>query len=139
MSRGVNKVTIIGNLGRDPEIRYSPSGDPIANFSVATSESWKGKQSGEKKEATEWHRIVAFGAPAKFVVDHATKGSVLYVEGSLRTRKWQDKSGADRYVTEIRASEVQLLSGWKDDRSSGSGNAEQEPSAGGEFGGDIPF
>jgi single-strand DNA-binding protein len=105
----VNKVILVGNLGRDPEIRYGSNGDPVANFSIATSETWKDKATGEKKEATEWHRIVFFGAVAKVVEQYVRKGSAIYIEGKLTTRKWQDKDGADRYTTEIIGERLQML------------------------------
>ena len=106
----VNKVILIGNLGRDPEVRYMPSGDAIANLSVATTETWKDKN-GEKQEATEWHRVVFFGKQAEICGQYLKKGSQIYVEGSLRTRKWQDKDGQDRYTTEIRGDRMQMLGG----------------------------
>lgn len=107
----VNKVIIVGALGRDPEVRYAPSGDAICNISVATSDTWKDKQTGDKKEATEWHRIVFFGKLAEIAGQYLKKGRPVYIEGSLKTRKWQDQSGQDRYTTEIRASEMQMLGG----------------------------
>ncbi len=105
----VNKVIIVGNLGRDPETRYLPSGEAVTNISVATTDSWKDKTSGEKKELTEWHRVAFFGRLAEIAGDYLKKGSQVYVEGSLRTRKWQDKEGKDRYTTEIRADTMQML------------------------------
>ena len=107
----VNKVIIIGNLGRDPEIRYMPSGDAVANITVATTDKWKDKQSGETREATEWHRISFFGRQAEVVGQYLKKGSQVYVEGSLRTRKWTDQSGQEKYSTEIRADSMQMLGG----------------------------
>jgi len=110
MARGVNKVILIGNLGRDPEVRYMPSGSAVANVTIATSESWKDKQTGEKQERTEWHNVVFFNRLAEIVGEYLKKGSKVYVEGSLRTRKWQDKNtGVDRYTTEIVASDMQML------------------------------
>jgi single-strand DNA-binding protein len=109
MARGVNKVILIGNLGADPETRAMPSGATAANIRIATSESWKDKESGENKERTEWHNVVFFGRLAEIVGEYLKKGSKVYVEGSLRTRKWQDKEGNDRYSTEIVASEMQML------------------------------
>jgi single-strand DNA-binding protein len=106
----VNKVILIGNLGRDPEIRYLPSGDALANLRIATTEAWKDK-SGEKQEATEWHTVVFFGRQAEICGEYLKKGSSVYVEGSLRTRKWQDKDGQDRYSTEIRGDRMQMLGG----------------------------
>ena len=105
----VNKVIIIGHLGKDPETRFAPSGDAICNFTVATSEQWKDKATGDKKEATEWHRISAFGKLAEICGQYLKKGSQVYVEGSLRTRKWQDKDGQDRYTTEIRSDAMRML------------------------------
>ncbi len=109
MARGVNKAILIGNLGRDPEVRYSPSGSAVANVTLATSESWKDKNSGEKQEKTEWHRVVFFGRLAEIAGEYLKKGSQVYVEGRLQTRKWQDKEGHDRYTTEIVANEMQML------------------------------
>jgi single-strand DNA-binding protein len=109
MSKGVNKVIIVGNLGNDPESKQMPSGGSVTNVSVATSESWKDKKSGDMQERTEWHRIVFFGKLADIASEYLKKGSKVYCEGSLRTRKWQDKSGQDRYTTEIIASEMQML------------------------------
>ena len=109
MARGVNKVILIGNLGKDPEMRYSPNGGAVANITIATSESWKDKTSGEKQEKTEWHRVVFFGRLAEIVGEYLKKGSQIYVEGRLQTRKWQDKEGKDRYTTEIVANEMQML------------------------------
>ena len=109
MSRGVNKVILIGNLGQDPETRFTPSNLFFANFTVATSESWKDKTSGDQKERTEWHRISAFGRLAEICGQYLQKGSKVYLEGQLRTRKWQDKSGNDRYTTEIVIAEMQML------------------------------
>ena len=110
MSKGVNKVIIIGNLGRDPETNYLPSGGAVTNIAVATSESWTDKQSGQKQERTEWHRVVFFNRLAEIAAEYLKKGSKVYIEGSLRTRKWQDKeTGADRYSTEIIAANMQML------------------------------
>lgn len=109
MARGVNKVILIGNLGNDPEVRYTPSGSAVANVTLATSMTWRDKQSGELQERTEWHRIVFFNRLAEIVGEYLRKGSKIYVEGSLRTRKWQDKSGIDRYTTEIIANEMHIL------------------------------
>jgi len=109
MARGINKVILIGNLGSDPEVRYTPSGSAIANISLATSDAWRDKQSGELQERTEWHRVVFFNRLAEIVGEFLRKGSKCYVEGALRTRKWQDKTGQDRYTTEIVASEMQIL------------------------------
>jgi len=107
----VNKVILIGNLGKDPETRFAPSGDAICNITLATTDTWRDKASGEKREATEWHRVVFFGKLAEIAGQYLKKGSPVYVEGSLRTRKWQDKDGQDRYTTEIRADEMKMLGG----------------------------
>lgn len=112
MARGVNKVILIGNLGKDPEVRYTPNGMAVANMTIATSESWKDKQSGEQVERTEWHRIVLFTRLAEIAGEYLKKGSKVYIEGRLQTRKWQDKnSGQDRYTTEIVAESLQMLDG----------------------------
>lgn len=115
MARGINKVILIGNLGKDPETRFFPSGGSVANITVATSEGWKDKQTGEQKERTEWHNVVFYNRLAEIVGQYLKKGSKIYIEGSLRTRKWQDKTGVDRYTTEIIANEMQML----DSRSGG--------------------
>ena len=109
MSRGVNKAILVGHLGKDPEVRYAPSGKAIANITVATSEQWKDKNTGEKQEKTEWHRVVAFGRLAEIMGEYLRKGAQVYIEGKIQTRKWQDKEGADRYTTEIVANEMQML------------------------------
>lgn len=109
MSRGVNKVILVGNLGQDPEVKYMPSGGAVTNITVATTESWKDKSSGEQVDKTEWHRVVMFGRLAEIAGEYLKKGSQCYLEGRLQTRKWQDKSGNDRYTTEIVANEMQML------------------------------
>jgi single-strand DNA-binding protein len=109
MARGVNKVILIGNLGNDPEVRYTPSGSAVASVSLATSETWKDKQTGELQDRTEWHRVVFFSRLAEIVGEYLRKGSKIYVEGALRTRKWQDKNGQERYTTEIIAGEMHML------------------------------
>ncbi len=109
MARGINKVILIGNLGQDPETRAMPSGSSVTNLRIATSESWKDKQSGEMKERTEWHSVAMFGRLAEIAGEYLRKGSQVYIEGSLRTRKWQDKQGNDRYTTEIIANDMQML------------------------------
>jgi len=109
MSASVNRVTLIGNLGRDPEVRYYPDGTPTATISLATSETWKDKQSGEKREATEWHRVVFVRNLAEVVGEYLESGNSIYVEGKLKTRKWTDKDGLDHYITEIQASRMQML------------------------------
>jgi single-strand DNA-binding protein len=153
MARGVNKVILIGNLGKDPEVRYMPSGGAVANVTLATSESWKDKQSGEKQERTEWHNVVFYNRLAEIAGEYLKKGSKVYVEGSLRTRKWQDKnSGADRYTTEIIASEMQMLDGRGGGGGGGEGGyagasssqsapvaRERVPAGGEDFDDDIPF
>ncbi|MDX2454990.1 single-stranded DNA-binding protein [Desulfosarcina sp.] len=101
MAGGINKVILVGNLGQDPEIRYTADGRPIANFSIATSESWKDKNSGEKREKTEWHRVVVFGKLAEICGEYLSKGKQVYIEGKLRTRKWQGQDGQDKYTTEV--------------------------------------
>jgi len=119
MARGINKVILIGNLGADPETRSMPSGMTVANIRIATSESWKDKQSGEQKERTEWHNVAMFGRLGEIAGEYLRKGSQVYIEGSLRTRKWQDKEGRDRYTTEVIADEMQMLGG----RGGGGGGA----------------
>ena len=111
MARGINKVILIGNLGADPETRAMPSGTSVANLRIATSESWRDKQSGEQQERTEWHRVALFGRLAEIATEYLRKGSQVYIEGSLRTRKWQDKQGVERYSTEIIGNELQMLGG----------------------------
>lgn len=113
-SRGINKVVLIGNLGQDPEMRYMPNGGAVANITLATSETWRDKQSGEMKESTEWHRVVIFGKLAEIAGEYLRKGSQVYIEGQLRTRKWKDQSGQDRYTTEVVVSvsgTMQMLGG----------------------------
>lgn len=150
MARGVNKVILVGNLGADPEVKYMPNGNAVANVTLATSETWKDKQSGENKEKTEWHRVVFFRRLAEIAGEYLKKGSQVYIEGKLQTRKWQDKNGNDRYTTEIIANEMQMLGG----RGGGGGGSAdfggasasqsapaQAPAAtaGGDFDDDIPF
>lgn len=152
MARGVNKVIIIGNLGADPEVRYMPSGGAVTNIRVATSEGWKDKQSGETQERTEWHRIVFFSRLAEIASEYLRKGSKVYIEGSLRTNKWQDKDGAERYTTEIIANSMQMLdskggsmpSGASSNMGASSGYSQEsvpasEPEMAVEFDDDIPF
>ena len=121
MARGVNKVILVGNLGKDPETRYMPSGSAVTNLTLATSESWKDKQSGEAQERTEWHKIAMFGRLAEIAAEYLRKGSQVYIEGKLRTRKWQDKEGKDRYTTEIVADEMQMLGSKGGGASAGAG------------------
>ena len=156
----VNKVILVGNLGRDPETRYMPDGGAVTNVSIATTESWKDKTSGEKQEKTEWHRVAFFGKLAEIAGEYLKKGSQVYVEGRLQTRKWQDKDGADRYTTEIIADRMQMLgsrqgmggAGGEREGGGGGGGSERPPAsapakaAGAKGGGkfddfedDIPF
>lgn len=149
MARGVNKVILIGNLGADPEVRFMPSGGAVANLRIATSESWKDKQTGEQHERTEWHTVVLFNRLGEIAGEYLKKGSKVFIEGSLRTRKWQDKTGQDRYTTEIVGAEMQMLdskgggqSFQADDRSSSA--PESRPTAAPvaastELDDDIPF
>lgn len=150
MARGINKCILVGNLGADPEVRYSPSGAAVTNIRIATSEVWRDKQSGEQQERTEWHRIVFFGKLAEIAGEYLKKGQQVYVEGRLQTRKWQDRDGNDRFTTEIVANEMQMLGGrggggggaanWDDSsssRSSGGQQAQEAPAD--DFEDDIPF
>ena len=131
MGKGVNKVILVGNLGQDPEVRYMPNGSAVANISVATSESWKDKQTGQQQERTEWHKIVYYGNVAEIAGKYLKKGSKIYVEGSLRTKKWQDKqAGQDKYSTEIVGSELQMLDS-RGDAQSSQGPQQQAPMSGG--------
>jgi single-strand DNA-binding protein len=154
MARGVNKVILIGNLGNEPEIRYTAGGAAVANISLATAESWKDKESGEQQERTEWHRIVFFGRLAEIVGEYLHKGSQVYVEGRLQTRKWQDKEGHDRYTTEIVANEMQMLGGRGGGGGANAGKSSKQeapesgeskapakagPPSEGDFDDDIPF
>jgi single-strand DNA-binding protein len=152
MARGINKVILVGNLGADPETRYTASGSAITNIRVATSESWRDKASGELQERTEWHRVVFFNRLAEIAGEYLRKGSQVYIEGSLRTRKWQDQSGQDRYTTEVVANEMQMLgtrggdnfdrpsqnSGFRDNQRSGQKVADA-PADDGFAEDDIPF
>lgn len=137
--KGINKVILVGNVGKDPEMKYTASGKAIANLTVATSESWNDKQTGEKVDKTEWHRIVAFERLAEIIGEYVKKGSQVYIEGKLQTRKWQDKDGNDRYSTEIIASQMQMLGGKPaDDKPKAAGFRKPEPQP--EFADDeIPF
>ena len=149
MARGINKVILVGNLGADPETRYMPSGSAVTNLSVATSESWKDKQTGEQTERTEWHKVVMFDRLAEIAAEYLRKGSQVYIEGKLQTRKWQDRDGNDRWTTEIRASEMQMLGGRGGGGGSFGGGAPQQGGGGGgsappepaadDFDDDIPF
>ena len=148
MARGINKVIIVGNLGQDPETRYMPSGAAVTNFTVATNESWKDKQTGEQKERTEWHRVAMFNRLAEIAAEYLRKGSQVYIEGKLRTRKWQGQDGQDRYTTEIIADEMQMLGGrggsggggfgQSGGGSQGGGSAPPQPGPD-DFDDDIPF
>ncbi len=131
MARGINKVILIGNLGADPETRAMPSGTTVANLRIATSESWRDKQSGEQQERTEWHRVALFGRLAEIAGEYLRKGSQVYIEGSLRTRKWQDKQGNERYSTEIIGNELQMLGGRGGAGAGAGGGAEGGARAGG--------
>jgi single-strand DNA-binding protein len=130
MSKGINKVIIVGNLGKDPEVRYSANGAAIANLTIATSEQWTDKQSGQKQEKTEWHRVVMFNRLGEIAGEYLKKGSQVYIEGKLQTRKWQDNTGQDRYTTEIVANEMQMLGS----RSGGAADFNPNQNGGG-FGG----
>ena len=133
MARGVNKVILVGNLGADPETRAMPSGSTVANLRIATSESWRDKTSGEQQERTEWHRVALFGRLAEIASEYLKKGSQVYIEGSLRTRKWQDKQGNERFSTEIVGNELQMLGGRGG--AGGGGGGGSGPSYGGGGGG----
>jgi single-strand DNA-binding protein len=150
MARGVNKVILVGNLGKDPEVRYMPSGNAVANVTLATTDSWKDKQTGEKQERTEWHNVVFYSRLAEIVGEYLKKGSQVYVEGRLQTRKWQDKNGNDRYTTEIIASDMQMLgsrggsAGYSGDRAPAQQQAPAPAAAAAgssapDFDDDIPF
>ncbi|MCF6264293.1 MAG: single-stranded DNA-binding protein [Xanthomonadales bacterium] len=153
MARGVNKCILVGNLGKDPETRYTPSGSAVTNITVATAESWKDKQTGEQQERTEWHRVVFFNRLAEVAGEYLRKGSQVYIEGKIQTRKWQDQNGQDRYTTEIVANEMQML-GSRGDNSGGGGGGRAaappaqkpaapqqppQPSQADDFEDDIPF
>jgi single-strand DNA-binding protein len=131
MARGVNKVILVGNLGADPETRAMPSGATVANLRIATSESWRDKTSGEQQERTEWHRVALFGRLAEIASEYLRKGSQVYIEGSLRTRKWQDKQGNERYSTEIVGNELQMLGGRGGAGGGGGGAGESSGGGGG--------
>ncbi|MEM8548003.1 MAG: single-stranded DNA-binding protein [Pseudomonadota bacterium] len=149
MARGINKVILVGNLGQDPETRYMPSGGAVTNLRIATSESWKDKQTGEQQERTEWHSVAMFNRLAEIAAEYLRKGSQVYIEGKLRTRKWQDKEGRDRYTTEVIADEMQMLGGrgGAGAPAAGGGGMQsrpqsapaQQPAAVSEFDDDIPF
>jgi single-strand DNA-binding protein len=133
MARGINKVILVGNLGADPETRYTAGGAAITNIRIATSETWRDKQTGENQERTEWHRVVFFNRLAEIAGEYLRKGSQVYIEGALRTRKWQDQSGQDRYTTEIVANEMQMLGGRGDDASARAGQGAGQSAGQGGF------
>lgn len=140
---GINKVILVGNLGNDPEIRTMPNGEAVANITVATSESWNDKNTGERREVTEWHRIVFYRRQAEVAGEYLRKGSKVYVEGRLKTRKWQDQNGQDRYTTEIQGDVLQMLdsrqNGDNQDKPSTRGKPRQPAESAGDFNDDIPF
>ncbi|QFU03186.1 Single-stranded DNA-binding protein [Halomonas sp. THAF5a] len=150
MARGVNKVILIGNLGQDPEVRFTPSGTAVANLNLATTDTWMDRQSGQRQERTEWHRVVMFNKLAEIAQQYLKKGSKLYVEGRLQTRKWQDQNGQDKYSTEIVANDMQMLDGRGDGgqgggfggpQGGGYGGGQQgggRPPQGGQYGGQPP-
>ncbi|MCH2476972.1 MAG: single-stranded DNA-binding protein [Gammaproteobacteria bacterium] len=144
MARGINKVIVVGNLGADPDSRTMPSGNAVTNISVATSESWNDKETGEKQEKTEWHRVVFFGRLAEIASDYLKKGSQVYVEGKLQTRKWEDKEGNERWTTEIVANQMQMLGERMSQGTSNQGNVTKQNTSSNEFvdeefDDDIPF
>ena len=146
MARGINKVILVGNLGADPETRYMPSGGAVTNIRVATSESWKDKNTGDQQERTEWHSVAFFGRLAEIAAEYLRKGSQVYIEGKLRTRKWQDRDGNDRWSTEVVANEMQMLGGRpgggapaQSSSSSAPSSMPEGPPSGGDFDDDIPF
>jgi single-strand DNA-binding protein len=149
MARGINKVILIGNLGQDPEVRFTPSGTAVANLSLATSDSWMDRQTGQRQERTEWHRVVMFNKLAEIAQQYLKKGSKLYVEGRIQTRKWQDQNGQDRYSTEIVANNMEMLDsrggqggdsygGGQQQQSGNYGGGQQQPQQGGSYGGSQP-
>jgi single-strand DNA-binding protein len=142
MARGVNKVILIGNLGQDPEVRFTPSGTAVANLNLATTDTWMDRQSGQRQERTEWHRVVMFNKLAEIAQQYLKKGSKLYVEGRLQTRKWQDQNGQDKYSTEIVANDMQMLDGRGDGGQGGGFGGGQpgggRPPQGGQYGGQPP-
>ncbi|MEQ6918696.1 single-stranded DNA-binding protein [Halomonas aquatica] len=140
MARGINKVILIGNLGQDPEVRFTPSGTAVANLNLATTDTWMDKQSGQRQERTEWHRVVLFNKTAEIAQQYLKKGSKVYIEGRLQTRKWQDQNGQDKYSTEIVANDMQMLDGRGDGGGQQAGMPPQggQPQQGGGFGGNQP-
>jgi len=144
MARGINKVIVVGNLGADPDTRFMPSGNAVTNISVATSESWNDKETGERQEKTEWHRVVFFGRLAEIASDYLKKGSQVYVEGKLQTRKWEDKEGNERWTTEIVANQMQMLGERMSQSVSNQDNVTKQNNSSNdfvdeEFDDDIPF
>ena len=139
MSNGVNKVFIIGNLGSDPEIKYTKAGDPVANLSIATSESWKDKNSGDLQEKVEWHRVVMFSRLAEIAEQYLKKGSKVFVEGKLQTRKWQDQEGKDRYTTEVVAKEMTMLDSRSSNQAQEDSSKVENDKPKSDFEEDIPF
>ena len=139
MSNGVNKVLIIGNLGSDPEIKYTKAGDPVANLSIATSESWKDKNSGDLQEKVEWHRVVMFSRLAEIAEQYLKKGSKVFVEGKLQTRKWQDQEGKDRYTTEVVAKEMTMLDSRSSSQAQDNSPKVESDKPKDDFEEDIPF
>lgn len=140
MAKGINKVILIGNLGQDPDVRFMPNGNAVANVTLATSESWKDKNTGETQERTEWHRVVFFRRLAEIAEKYCKKGSRIYIEGKLQTRKWKDKNDQDRYTTEIVADQMQMLDGRSDGRpAQNSAPSSSAPAHEPDFDDDIPF
>ena len=143
MARGINKVILIGNLGQDPEVRFTPSGTAVANLNLATTDTWMDRQSGQRQERTEWHRVVLFNKTAEIAQQYLKKGSKVYIEGRLQTRKWQDQNGQDKYSTEIVANDMQMLDGRGDGGQGGGFGGGQPgggrpPQQGGQYGGQPP-
>ncbi|SUZ94028.1 uncharacterized protein METZ01_LOCUS46882 [marine metagenome] len=144
MARGINKVIVVGNLGADPDTRFMPSGNAVTNISVATSESWNDKETGERQEKTEWHRVVFFGRLAEIASEYLKKGSQVYIEGKLQTRKWEDKEGNERWTTEIVSNQMQMLGEKMSQSASNQGNVTKQNNSSNEFvdeefDDDIPF
>ena len=144
MARGINKVIVVGNLGADPDTRFMPSGNAVTNISVATSESWNDKETGERQEKTEWHRVVFFGRLAEIASEYLKKGSQVYIEGKLQTRKWEDKEGNERWTTEIVSNQMQMLGEKMSQSASNQGNVTKQNKSSNEFvdeefDDDIPF
>ena len=144
MARGINKVIVVGNLGADPDTRAMPSGNQVTNISVATSESWNDKETGERQEKTEWHRVVFFGRLAEIASEYLKKGSQVYIEGKLQTRKWEDKEGNERWTTEIVSNQMQMLGEKMSQSASNQGNVTKQNNSSNEFvdeefDDDIPF